>query len=206
MWAEYFVNGSITGCDNRAERVDGVRGERTECYLLDQRSKKALAEFRNGINGIMGFDIIVDDASHVMKDQQITLAAFFPLLNPGGLYVIEDLHTSTGESERCFEDFGLERDLSNSTIRMLEAFLESKKIVSSYFDDEETRYLNENIESCELFNPKSWSTTSMIKKRKNNYGKQREKKKRKKETREANASGKEKKKKRKEERQINEYR
>lgn len=40
------------------------------------------------------FDIIIDDGSHVMNDQITTLLTLFPKLNEGGMYIIEDTHTS----------------------------------------------------------------------------------------------------------------
>lgn len=40
------------------------------------------------------FDIIVEDGSHLYKDQLLNLAQLLPLVRPGGVYVIEDLHTS----------------------------------------------------------------------------------------------------------------
>src|SRR6185503_20962416 len=40
------------------------------------------------------FDLIVDDGGHTMEQQQVSLGFLFPQLRPGGLYVIEDLHTS----------------------------------------------------------------------------------------------------------------
>ena len=40
------------------------------------------------------FDIIIDDGSHVMNDQITTLLTLFPKLNEGGMYMIEDTHTS----------------------------------------------------------------------------------------------------------------
>ena len=39
-------------------------------------------------------DIVLDDGSHVATHQRESFRALFPLLNEGGLYVIEDLHTS----------------------------------------------------------------------------------------------------------------
>ena len=40
------------------------------------------------------FDIIVDDGGHTMLQQQNTLAALWDRLQPGGLFIVEDLHTS----------------------------------------------------------------------------------------------------------------
>lgn len=38
------------------------------------------------------FDLIVDDGSHAPFHQQQTFLALFPLLRPGGLFIIEDTH------------------------------------------------------------------------------------------------------------------
>lgn len=39
-------------------------------------------------------DIVLDDGSHVAKHQEVSFHTLFPLLAEGGLYIIEDLHTS----------------------------------------------------------------------------------------------------------------
>ncbi len=41
-----------------------------------------------------GVDLVIDDGSHIGRDQRASFAALWPLLNDGGLYVIEDLLTS----------------------------------------------------------------------------------------------------------------
>jgi cephalosporin hydroxylase len=41
-----------------------------------------------------GIDLVIDDASHIGRHQRASFKALFPLLNEGGLYVIEDLLTS----------------------------------------------------------------------------------------------------------------
>jgi spermidine synthase len=41
-----------------------------------------------------GFDIIIDDGSHKSEDINGTFIFFYPHLNPGGIYLIEDLHCS----------------------------------------------------------------------------------------------------------------
>ncbi len=40
------------------------------------------------------FNVIVDDGGHTMKQQITSLRTLFPTMPPGGIYIIEDLHTS----------------------------------------------------------------------------------------------------------------
>jgi hypothetical protein len=42
------------------------------------------------------YDIIIDDASHLTKHQLSAFYYLFSSLNPGGIYIIEDIHTSFG--------------------------------------------------------------------------------------------------------------
>jgi hypothetical protein len=44
-------------------------------------------------------DIIIDDGSHVASHQKISFETLFPLLAPGGIYVIEDMHTAYWRGE-----------------------------------------------------------------------------------------------------------
>lgn len=41
-----------------------------------------------------GVDIVLDDGSHVAAHQRTSFGVLWPLLNVGGLYIIEDLHSS----------------------------------------------------------------------------------------------------------------
>jgi cephalosporin hydroxylase len=41
-----------------------------------------------------GLDVVVDDGSHIASHQRASFEALFPLLSDGGIYVLEDLHTS----------------------------------------------------------------------------------------------------------------
>jgi hypothetical protein len=90
---EYFENATIHGIDiiNKNEFVS----DRAKVYQLDQSDPTQLINFRESMKnqGIM-FDIIIDDGSHDVSHQQLTLGILFDLVRPGGLYVIEDLCTS----------------------------------------------------------------------------------------------------------------
>jgi hypothetical protein len=41
-----------------------------------------------------GWDIIIDDGSHLPEHQLVSFTALFPFVRPGGVYVIEDIETS----------------------------------------------------------------------------------------------------------------
>ncbi len=41
-----------------------------------------------------GIDVVLDDGSHIGEHQHVSFTVLFPLLAEGGLYLIEDLHTS----------------------------------------------------------------------------------------------------------------
>jgi hypothetical protein len=46
------------------------------------------------VESLGGFDIVIDDGGHTMNQQQTSFNILFPKLSKGGLYVMEDLHTS----------------------------------------------------------------------------------------------------------------
>lgn len=88
MWLEYF-NHSDT-------RVYGV--DIGECDIVDDRytfikGRQEDVQIKNMFRDDY-FDIIIDDGGHLMSQQQETLKNFWSKLKCGGLYVIEDLHTS----------------------------------------------------------------------------------------------------------------
>ncbi|MGE9985286.1 hypothetical protein [Desulfovibrio sp. SGI.169] len=65
-------------------RIKTYTGSQDSAALYD----KILAE-----NGMRRFDVIVDDCSHIGTLTQASFKLLFPLLAPGGLYVIEDWGT-----------------------------------------------------------------------------------------------------------------
>ena len=92
LWRDYFPEGEIVGIDIRLS--DGFDpGERIRVYEGSQADTAFLtrvaAEAAPG-----GFDIIIDDASHIGA---LTKTAFWHLfenhLKPGGIYAIEDWGT-----------------------------------------------------------------------------------------------------------------
>ncbi|HZV70019.1 MAG TPA: class I SAM-dependent methyltransferase [Saprospiraceae bacterium] len=89
MWKHYFPQGIITGIDihDKTELAE----KRIHIYTGDQSD----ADFLKKVTVLEGpFDIIVDDGSHMQSHIITSFEALFPLMKPGGMYVIEDTQTS----------------------------------------------------------------------------------------------------------------
>jgi hypothetical protein len=97
MWRDYFPNAVILGVDQ-----DPNCAKPEGCTVLQASQQQAtmvsmLTEF--------DIDVVIDDAGHVWAEQVSCLQMVFPLLSSGGLYFVEDLHTSYwqgfGHGESC---------------------------------------------------------------------------------------------------------
>jgi len=89
IWRDYFPRSRIIGIDIHPKSIR--LGPRVSTALADQGSSADLL----GILETAGDpDIIIDDGSHVGDDVWASFSILWPRLRPGGLYVIEDLHTS----------------------------------------------------------------------------------------------------------------
>lgn len=89
LWRDYFSRGIIVGIDIKLPE-HFVAGERIQLFQGSQADTRFLSEVADKV-APEGFDIIIDDASHIGA---LTKAAFWHLfenhLKPGGLYAIED--------------------------------------------------------------------------------------------------------------------
>jgi SAM-dependent methyltransferase len=92
LWRDYFERGVIAGLDlNPAQiedptgRIRVYQGGQQDTALLDRIARECAPE---------GFDIIIDDCSHVGELARVSFWHLFERhLKPGGLYVIEDWGT-----------------------------------------------------------------------------------------------------------------
>ena len=92
LWRDYFPHGTIVGIDINLPN-DFIPGERISIYKGSQADINFLTSLSNE-SAPNGYDIIIDDASHIGA---LTKIAFWHLfdhhLMPGGLYIIEDWGT-----------------------------------------------------------------------------------------------------------------
>jgi hypothetical protein len=87
-YAEKYPCARIVGLDLEPER--SLPG-RYEVRFTNQSSTAAL---ESALLAGEEFDVIIDDGGHTMRQQQQTLGAYWGRLRAGGLFIIEDLHTS----------------------------------------------------------------------------------------------------------------
>lgn len=105
MWRDYFLNGLIVGLDINNIDINDSTG-RTRFYQGSQDDIELLSKIA-AENAPNGFDIIIDDASHLGKLTQISFWHLFNHhLKSGGIYVIEDWGTGYWDSwpdGKCYE-------------------------------------------------------------------------------------------------------
>jgi hypothetical protein len=95
MWLDYLPNAQVFGID--IEDFSAWSHPRGRICRADQSDRASLATAASEMGG--KFDVIIDDGSHASHHQQISLAALFPYLNAGGVYVVEDLHYQPSDLE-----------------------------------------------------------------------------------------------------------
>lgn len=141
LWRRYFPRAKLIGFDV----ADFSSVEIENCVILqgDQSRHDDLEQI--GAHCPDGLDVAIDDALHASRHQQVTLASVFPMLKPGGLYFIEDLHYQPPETEE--EGVPLTIDI----LHRLVSSTAGGNSPSAAISDAEWRYLSENVESIRFF-------------------------------------------------------
>lgn len=162
IWREYFKNAKIIGIDCELYRARIDNNDRVELFdiRVGVNNDELLKKFSEDHNDI---DLFIDDGSHTMKDQQIVLGIIFKSIKSGGMFILEDLHTSV--SVKNDSNSAWKSEKNTITLDMLEEFRVSGKIISDYMTSEECEYLENNIVSCEIYKIKDGSYTSIIRKK-----------------------------------------
>lgn len=142
MWDEYFDKKTIIyGIDINENRfkIKNIETDNIKIFIGDQGNESFLQKFNEDM-----FDFIVDDGSHKMKDQQISLKILFKYLNSGGIYVIEDLHTSKSTSH-------YNSDNETTTLNLLLSLQAKSQFKSNYMTEEEYNMILNNIDEISFY-------------------------------------------------------
>lgn len=93
LWDEYFQKEDfqlhVVDIKESAKKLEKENLRVTVGDLGDQNLLASLA--------LEKYDVILDDASHFWGHQTLAFENLFPSLKNGGVYIVEDIHTSFGE-------------------------------------------------------------------------------------------------------------
>lgn len=104
LWRDYFEQGLIVGLDLDPIKLNDPAG-RIRIYQGMQQDRELLDRIAQE-NAPQGFDVIIDDCSHIGELTRISFWHLFDNhLKPGGIYVIEDW--STGYWDSFFDGVAL---------------------------------------------------------------------------------------------------
>jgi FkbM family methyltransferase len=85
-YADYFSNANIYGIDIEDNRLNAVKQHpRIQTFIGDATHDTTINHFKNT------YDIIIEDASHLLHHQIQHFRDFSTFVKPGGLYIIEDV-------------------------------------------------------------------------------------------------------------------
>jgi SAM-dependent methyltransferase len=143
MWRDYFPNATCYGVDIDPRAM--IAGEdRIVTVLGDQSTPAGVAAFAAEIGG--DFDLVIDDGSHLHGHQMVTLGGLFPLVRPGGHFVLEDLHTSFMAG-----DWGLPAGHPDTPYFSIESLAKTGRLASPFLSAEQARYVEEHTAACEVY-------------------------------------------------------
>lgn len=87
-FAEYLENAQLDGIDITFDNIKfGKNHPRIKYHKVDGTTNEARKLFGN-----KKYDIILDDGSHMPEHQIASFKVFAPMLNKGGMYIIEDIN------------------------------------------------------------------------------------------------------------------
>ena len=87
-----FPAARIVGVDILAQGPQWPQHAQIEYLEVDQAHRAAVSAMFDKLD--RRFDLIIEDGSHIPEHQASCLALGLPRVKPGGLYVLEDIHTS----------------------------------------------------------------------------------------------------------------
>ena len=138
----YFKNSIIYSGDINPDMYK-YRGSRLKNFFVDTSSRESIQE--NILKKNIEFDVIIEDASHMLKDQIISLFMLFPKIKKGGIFAVEEI-----DFPEKREDMRIGQDKPDLKT-ILKKILSKEDFNSNYITDKEKNYVLKNVDSIEFF-------------------------------------------------------
>jgi len=137
----YFKNSRIFGADINPDMFI-YSSKRIKSFYVNSSSLESIKE--NIIKKNIHFKIIIEDASHMLKDQIISLFYLFPLIESGGIFIIEEL-----DFPESRVDMRLDQEFPDLKT-ILKDIINKRDFNSIYINDYSKKYFLSNYESIEI--------------------------------------------------------
>lgn len=156
LWLEYFPNATVYGYDIFEFGYDELQRlqkgnpflDRSVMFKGDQSNVEDLDRFKSEHGA--DFDIIIDDGGHTMEQMQTSLNHLWDSVRPGGVYVIEDLHSCSGQWPELY-GYQVIQEGDTLTTDLLSSFENNDDTVieTNYISSDMVSKIRSEIEWCQ---------------------------------------------------------
>ena len=138
----YFKNSQIYSADINPDMYL-YRSKRLKNFFTDTSSRTSIE--KNILSRNIEFDLIIEDASHMLKDQIISLFILFKNLKSGGFFIVEEIDfPEKREDMRAGHEFP---DLKT----ILNKIINKEDFNSKYINENEKNYFLENFDTIKFY-------------------------------------------------------
>ncbi len=138
----FFKNSQIYSADINPDMYI-YSSKRLENFFTDTSSRSSIE--KDILKKNIKFDIIIEDASHMLKDQIISLFILFKILKPGGFFIIEEVDfPEKREDMRINQEFP---DLKT----ILKKIIHKENFESKYINLDEKEYFLNNVDFIKFY-------------------------------------------------------
>ena len=141
----YFKNSNIYSGDICPD-LFRYKSQRLKNFYINTSSEISIK--KDLIDNQRIFNVIIEDASHTLKDQIISLFMLFKILSPKGIFICEELDFP--ETRKDMNINNEYPDLKN----ILKAIKLNKDFNSKYIKEEDKKYFLDNFNTIEIFKGK----------------------------------------------------
>ena len=138
----YFKNSLIHSADINPDMYK-YKGSRLNNFFVDSSSRESI--IKNILNQNKEFNIVIEDASHMLKDQIISLFMLFPKIKKGGIFVIEEIDFPEKK-----EDMRIGQNMPDLKT-ILKKIKSNEDFNSEYINKNEKEYFISNVSSISFF-------------------------------------------------------
>ncbi len=138
----YFKKSFIYSADINPDMYK-YKGSRLKNFFADTSLRDSIN--KNILEKNIEFDIVIEDASHMLKDQIISLFMIFPKIKKGGIFIVEEIDFPEKREDMRINQ--AKPDLKT----ILKKVLSKEDFKSDYIQDKEKDYFIKNVDSIEFF-------------------------------------------------------